>query len=93
MKKNLGLPIFYRIDKFIHFENFNTETIYQLVQNEISNRKDEFADFFTEKELYEIVSPLIQVKGENARTIKIKIQQAIEDMMFTKVENSQNGGD
>ena len=93
MKKNLGLPIFYRIDKFIHFEDFNTETIYQLVKNEISNRKDEFADFFTEKELYEIVSPLIQAKGENARTIKIKIQQAIENMMFTKVENSQNGGD
>ena len=32
MKKNLGLPVFYRIDKFIHFNDFTTEVIYKIVE-------------------------------------------------------------
>lgn len=40
MQKLLGLPIFYRIDKFIHFDDFDTDTIYEIVQNEILVRKE-----------------------------------------------------
>ena len=64
-----------------------------IIEAKEETRRYLVSKYFTEKELYELVSPLIQAKGENARTIKIKIQQAIENMMFTKVENSQNGGD
>ena len=85
MKKALGLPIFYRIDKFIHFDEFSSETTYQLVKNEIHVRSKEYEDFFDEEELYRIVSPKIQSTGENARTIKNKIQHEIENLMFSKV--------
>lgn len=86
MKKALGLPIFYRIDKFIHFEEFSPETTFQLVKNEIHTRLAEFEGFFDENKLYSIVSPKIKSSGENARTIKNKIQQEIENLMFSKVE-------
>ena len=85
MKKQLGLPIFYRIDKFIHFDDFNCETIYQIVQNEILERKQEFDYKLTSEMVYSAVSSLISTSGENARTIKYKVQQVIEELLFQEV--------
>lgn len=82
MKTALGLPIFYRIDKFIHFDDFSKENIYRITKKEIHDRKPEYSEFFTEEDLYKFVSPRIKVNGENARTIKNKIQFAIEELMF-----------
>lgn len=70
MKTALGLPIFYRIDKFIHFDDFSKENIYRITKKEIHDRKPEYSEFFTEEDLYKFVSPRIKVNGENARTIK-----------------------
>lgn len=88
MKKYLGLPIFYRIDKFIHFEDFSCETIYTIVMNEIESRKEEYQDKLSPEMVYAAVSPLIGVKGENARTIKYKVQQVIEELLFQEVVES-----
>lgn len=85
MKKQLGLPIFYRIDKFIHFDDFNCETIYHIVQNEILARKEEYDSKLTPEMVYAAVSPLISTSGENARTIKYKVQQVIEELLFQEV--------
>lgn len=85
MKKQLGLPIFYRIDKFIHFDDFNCETIYQIVQNEILERKQEYDYKLTSEMIYSAVSSLISTSGENARTIKYKVQQVIEELLFQEV--------
>lgn len=82
MKTALGLPIFNRIDKFIHFDDFSKENIYRITKKEIHDRKPEYSEFFTEEDLYKFVSPRIKVNGENARTIKNKIQFAIEELMF-----------
>ena len=35
--------------------------------------------------VYAAVSPLIGAKGENARTIKYKVQQVIEELLFREV--------
>lgn len=85
MKKQLGLPIFYRIDKLIHFDDFSCSTIYTIVQNEILARKDEYADKLTPEMVYAAVSPMISTSGENARTIKYKVQQVIEELLFKEV--------
>ena len=85
MKKQLELPIFYRIDKFIHFDDFSCETIYQIVQNEILARKEEYDSKITSEMVYAAVSPLISTSGENARTIKYKVQQVIEELLFQEV--------
>lgn len=85
MQKQLGLPIFYRIDKAIHFDDFSCETIYKIVQNEILERKDEYIDKLTPDMVYAAVSPLILTSGENARTIKYKVQQVIEELLFQEI--------
>lgn len=88
MKKLLGLPIFYRIDKFIHFDDFSCETIYTIVMNEIEARKEEYQEKLSPEMIYATVSPLIGIKNENARTIKAKVQQVIEDLLFIEVAES-----
>lgn len=82
MKRALGLPIFFRIDKFIHFDDFSTEDIYCIIRKEIHDRADEYSAFFSEEDLYTVVSSRIKTHGENARTIKNTIQFAIEELMF-----------
>ena len=73
MKKVLGAPIFYRIDKFIHFEDFTCKTIYAITKNEIEARKEEYQGKMTSDMVYAAVCPMIGTKGENARTIKHKV--------------------
>ena len=85
MKKQLGLPIFYRIDKMIHFDDFKSDTIYAIVKNEIESRRNEYESKLTPEMIYATVSPLISATGENARTIKYKIQQVIEELLFQEV--------
>lgn len=87
MKANLGLPIFYRIDKMIHFEDFSTEDIHRIVMNEIESRKCEYEGKLTPESVYAAVSPNIETKGENARTIKYKVQEVIEDLLFQEIKN------
>lgn len=87
MKNALGLPIYYRIDKFVHFEDFDVHTIHEIVINEIQNRAEEYENYFTQNELYNIVSKEILATQENGRTIKSKIQKAIENKMFDLLLN------
>lgn len=87
MKKNLGLPIYYRIDKFIHFDDFSCDTIHSIVLNEILSRKEEYQDKLSPEMIYAVVSPIISTQGENARTIKYKVQQVVEELLFEDVLN------
>lgn len=84
MKERLGLPIFYRIDKFVHFEDFDSATIRKIVCKELDDRFEEYKDYFSKDELYAIVSKRILTTGENARTIKNKIQTVLEELLFEK---------
>ncbi len=88
MKDRLGLPIFYRIDKFVHFNDFNEKTIYDITMSEIASHVKECGDRFTVDEAYSRVSPSIQAAGENARTIKNKVQEVIEDMLFDEIRQN-----
>ena len=88
MKQHLGMPIFYRIDKMIKFEDFSPQTIYEITMKEIESRKEEYGDMISPERIYEIVSKEISTKNENARTIKFKVQQVIENLLFKEVENS-----
>lgn len=86
MKDYLGLPIFYRIDKFIHFNEFNEKTIFDITMSEIQTHVKECGERFTVDQIYQAVCPKIQATGENARTIKNKVQETVEDMLFREVE-------
>lgn len=88
MKEKLGLPIYYRIDKFIHFEDFSPQTVYEIAMNEIRSKVAECPEVLSVDELYKAVSPTIQVAGENARTIKNKVQAAVETLLFQEVMDS-----
>ena len=90
MKERLGLPIFYRIDKFVHFEDFDSETIHKIVRKELDDKYEEYKDYFSKDEVYAIVSKRILTTGENARTIKNKIQAVLEELLFEKfLENEE----
>lgn len=89
MKAHLGLPIFYRIDKFIHFQNFDEKTVYDITMNEIEARISECNARFTADEIYQKVSLQINSTGENARTIKNKVQETIENILFEEVESRE----
>lgn len=90
IKKHLGLPIFYRIDKMIHFEDFNCNTIYTIVKNEIEARKAEYDGKLTPEMVYAAVSPFISTTNENARTVKYKVQRVIEELLFEEVRDKMN---
>lgn len=85
IKKNLGLPVFYRIDKFIHFNDFSTEVIYKIVMKELASRESELNGKLTIEDIYKVVSERLNATNENARTIKYKIQQVIEDLLFEEI--------
>ena len=87
MKKQLGLPIFYRIDKMIHFDDFDSDTIHAIVINEIETRKSEYKDMLTSEAVYSAVSTLVSATGENARTIKHKVQRVVEELLFQEVSS------
>ena len=89
MKRNLGLPVYYRIDKFIHFSDFSPEVIYRIVMKELEARQEEYQHKFTVDDIYNAVSSQLNSAGENARTIKYKIQQVIEDLLFEEVTRKQ----
>lgn len=86
MKDRLGLPIFYRIDKFIHFNDFTKRTIFDITMAEINAHVRECKGRFTAEQIYQSVCPKIQTSGENARTIKNKVQATIEDMLFKEIQ-------
>ena len=85
--KRMGLPIYYRIDKFIKFEEFDTDVIVFLTKKEIAERKREFIEFCTEDEIYSAVSPKIFIKKENGRTIKFKVQETIEEILYRQIQS------
>lgn len=91
IKEKLGLPIYYRIDKFIYFQDFSKETIYAITKKEINGKKEEYKNYFTEQKIYDIVAKKIMINGENARTIKNKVQAVIEELVFKKfLEEDEN---
>lgn len=89
MKKHLGLPIFYRIDKFIHFKNFDEKTIFDITMNEIETHVNECGGKLAPEEVYQKACAEIQAVGENARTIKNKVQDTVENMLFEEVKKLQ----
>ena len=86
MRKKLGDPIYYRIDKFIHFKEFSHATINELLKKEIESRKSEFEKYLSMDEVYNAAIKIIKVKDENGRTIKLKVQKVIEDCLYDQLK-------
>ena len=82
MQKHLGFPIYYRIDKFIRFDDFSSSTIRKVTDIEISYYVEGSDGNLNGEEIYACVSPKINATGENARTIKNKVQQEVEQILF-----------
>lgn len=86
MKEHLGFPIYYRINKFIKFDDVSHQTIFKITMKEIESRKQEYDKYFTPDQIYAEVSPYISIINENARTIKFKVQQTIETLLYQKMQ-------
>lgn len=90
MKKKLGMPIYYRIDKFIYFSDFTPQTIYEITMKEIQEKYSEYKKWYTSEQIYKVVSSKISTKNENARTIKNKVQEVIEELLFEQIKSDFN---
>lgn len=88
MKKRLGLPIFYRIDKFINFKKFTPDAILEITKNEVNHHISECEELLTYDELYDSVSKQIKINNENARTIKNKVQSSVEELLFSRINKN-----
>ena len=60
------------------------------MKNEISSRKKELGSLLDEELIYSKVSMLVNTQGENARTIKSKVQGVIEELLFENYVNTEN---
>ena len=89
MKKRLGLPIYYRIDKFIHFADLTETAIRAIVDNEVRSRLQELDGRLSFEQITASVAPLIDFENENARTIKYKVQHVIEELLFSDLADAQ----
>ena len=56
---------------------------------ELAAKQKEFQGKYSLDDVYSVVSSQLSSKGENARTIKYKIQQVIEDMLFEDVSKKK----
>lgn len=53
--------------------------------NEIRDKVAECSSRFSEADIYRAVAPRIKSTGENARTIKNKVQSVFEELLFEDV--------
>ena len=53
----------------------------------------EFESILNLDDVYRVVSSRLNCIGENARTIKYKIQQVIEDLLFDEIIQKQKAPD
>jgi len=85
IQKNLGSPIYYRIDKFVPFADLSSAAIYEITQLEIHKQLEMLDATLSQEDVYRLASRMIKAKGENGRTIQTKIRIAIEQMLANKV--------
>ena len=60
------------------------------MKKEISSRKKELGNLLDEELIYSKVSMIINTQGGNARTIKSKVQEVIEELLFENYRDSKN---
>lgn len=82
MKAKLGNPIYYRIDKFIQFTEFSPDEILQILKNEVDVAISILDSKYTFTTVLNRVANTVYSKNENARTIKQKVQDIIEEILF-----------
>jgi len=93
MKKELGLPVFYRIEKFVKLNNFSTDTIMRLAERELGEQTAALSDHISIDNVRIPAFSTIGQTGENARTIKNKVLAAIENELFNKYERPEMAPD
>jgi ATP-dependent Clp protease ATP-binding subunit ClpA len=84
MKQELGEPIFYRIDKFVKFDDFNKIEIEQLVDFYIDKIDKDIIEKQEKEEFSKRVKQTVFTKDENARTIKKKVREMAEIHLLEK---------
>lgn len=82
IKKNLGDPIYYRIDKFIGYDDFSPTSILDITRAEIDKQLNLIDADISADELYFAASHQIAPTKENGRTIQSKVRSAIENIIF-----------
>ena len=77
--------------KELEVENEALKSANRSMVKELDDKYEEYKDYFSKEEVYSIVSKRILSQGENARTIKNKIQAVLEELLFkTMLESKED---
>jgi len=82
IKKELGLPIYYRIEKFIEMNSFSTGVIRELADREIQDMLDSSKINISKPHIVSASYSDIRSEKENARTIRSKVLRAVENELY-----------
>ena len=86
IKRSLGDPIFYRINKLVHYAPLSKNAIHEIAIKNCKEVSEELGGAVSCEALYSDASRLISTSGENGRTIRMKIEGIAEERLLEKLE-------
>lgn len=82
IRKSMGDPLYYRIDKFVEFTDFSSSQIQVITDREIETQIASLKEHLEPEEVKILAYRYIKAKGENGRTIRVKVRESIETLLF-----------
>lgn len=88
IRKKLGDPIYFRIDKCILFEDFLPESLKDILENEVDNQLSLISNdvHLDRDEVTRFAAKRIPVIGSNGRTVQAAVRSTIENLLYMKLE-------
>lgn len=82
IRKNLGDPIFYRIDKCIQFQDFLPTDLMRILDLETMKQTSLLTTVIDSREIRSSAAYRAKAVGSNGRTIQAAVRSAIEDKLY-----------
>ena len=90
IRENLGDPIFFRIDKFIKYEDFSSSAIREIAELELEKQLADVEAEINRELITKEVFRRVYSDGENGRTISSKVRSVIEDALYEEIGQQQD---
>lgn len=82
IRKYLGDPIFFRIDKCIKFSDLSPESQLRLLHAEVARQICEVSESIDKDEVLHVAASKIIINEANGRIIKTAVREAIEQILY-----------
>ena len=92
IRKNLGDPIFFRIDKSVRYEELSPLSLLKILDLEIDKQASSLTTPIDKEEIRRMAAYEINVMGSNGRTVQSAVRAAIEKKLYDREsrDNTEN---